>query len=104
MDKIQAHFSGKTISSNSEEAHSLYSKSYFGEPVGEKVLYSFTEALYLLDKGKAEVWHKNKILSLRNLLDKLRRLDKKIDVKYAVFKDLREKGYIVKTALKFGAE
>ena len=25
-------------------------------------------------------------------------------IKYAVFKDLREKGYIVKTALKFGAD
>ena len=30
--------------------------------------------------------------------------DKKIQIKYPVFKDLRERGYIVKTALKFGAD
>ena len=104
MDKIKAQLSGKIISSNSEEAYSFYDKSHFGEPAGEKVQYSPTEALYLLDKGKMLVSCKNKILSLKNLMEKIRKIDKKIDVKYPVFKDLREKGYIVKTALKFGAE
>ena len=37
-------------------------------------------------------------------MDKFKRIDKKIQIKYPVFKDLREKGYIVKTALKFGAD
>jgi len=38
------------------------------------------------------------------LLRRLKRKDKKFDTKYAAFSDLRGKGYIVKTALKFGAE
>jgi tRNA-intron endonuclease len=104
MDKIMAHFSGKTISSNSEEAHSLYEKSFFGEPAGEKIQYSLAEALYLVDMGKMEVFHKNKKLPLRNLMEKLKKIDRKMDVKYPVFRNLREKGYIVKTGLKFGAE
>jgi len=37
-------------------------------------------------------------------MNKFKRIDKKIQIKYPVFKDLREKGYIVKTALKFGAD
>src|SRR3989339_197191 len=35
---------------------------------------------------------------------KFNKIDKKIHIKYLVFKDLRDKGYTVKTALKFGAE
>ena len=38
------------------------------------------------------------------LLNKLEKIDRKFKTKYIVFKDLRGKGYIVKTALKFGAE
>ena len=104
MDKIIAYLSGSIISSNSTEAHSLYHKSQFGEPSGEKVQYSPMEALYLLEKGKMEVRHKNKEMSSKNLMESLRKVDNKINIKYPVFKDLREKGYIVKTALKFGAE
>ena len=37
-------------------------------------------------------------------MKKLRKQDKKIETKFYVFSDLRKKGYIVKTALKFGAE
>jgi tRNA-intron endonuclease len=37
-------------------------------------------------------------------MNKLKKFDTKIHLKYPVFKDLREKGYIVKTALKFGAD
>jgi tRNA-intron endonuclease len=104
MIKIIAHFSGNSIFSNSEEAHSLHSKSNFGEPFGEKIQYSPTEAIYLIEKGKMEIYSNKKKLSYKNLIDKLRKVDKRIEIKYPVFKDLREKGYIVKTALKFGAD
>ena len=63
-----------------------------------------SEALYLVEKNKIEILQKNKILSFEELLKKLSKIDKKIQIKYPVFKDLREKGHIVKTALRFGAE
>ena len=50
MKKIEAHIVGRIISTNSSEAHSLYKKSCFGEPVGEKIQYSFSEALFLVEK------------------------------------------------------
>ena len=37
-------------------------------------------------------------------MNKLKKIVKKIQIKYPVFNDLRERGYIVKTALKFGAD
>ena len=44
------------------------------------------------------------MLKEEQFIKKLKRLDKKIETKFSVFEDLRKKGYIVKTALKFGAE
>lgn len=104
MKKFQAHIIGEVVSTNSAEAHSLFKKSHFGEPKSGKVQYSLSEALFLVDKGKIEVLSKNKKLSFNDLINKFKKIDKKIQIKYPVFKDLREKGYIVKTALKFGAE
>jgi len=104
MNKFPSHIIGEIISSNDAEAHSLYKKSSFGEPVRGKIQYSLSEALFLVEKNKIEIFSRNKKISEKELLNKLKRIDKKIQIKYPVFKDLREKGYIVKTALKFGAD
>ena len=104
MKKIKANITGQIISSNSSEAYSLYKKSVFGEPNGEKVQYSLSEVLFLVEKKKMEIFSGNKQILQKDLINKFRRIDKKIQIKYPVFKDLRKKGYIVKTALKFGAD
>lgn len=104
MNKIQAHIVGEIISSNSSEAHGIYKKSCFGEPKGDKIQYSVSEALYLVEREKLEIYSRGKKIPKEELMNKFKRIDNKIQLKYPVFKDLREKGYIVKTALKFGAE
>ena len=104
MEKIHASMMGASISSNSQDAFSLYTKSNFGEILGEKIQYSFPEALFLAEKGKIVVFHGKKALSSRELMKKAYSSDKRIGIKYPVFKSLREKGYVVKTALKFGAD
>ena len=101
---IIAQFVGEKINSVSEEAFSLFEKSRFGEKLKEKIEYSYVEVLFLIEEGKMEVYFGDKKIDLEKLMGKLRKLDKKIDVKYTVFYDMRKKGYIVKTALKFGAE
>ena len=104
MQKIKAYFLGSTISSNSSEAHLLFNRNHFGEKSNEKIQYSPSEALFLVETNRMEVLIKNKKLSFDELTKKLLRVDKKIQTKYPVFRDLRKKGYIVKSALKFGAE
>ena len=104
MKKIKAYIVGENISSNTSEALTLHNKSSFGEKVGEKIQYSILETLFLVEKKKMEVFSQSKIVSEKDLMNKFKRIDKKIQIKYPVFKDLREKGYVVKTALKFGAE
>jgi len=104
MEKIKANIVGSEISSNSKQAHFLFQKSNFGEKIEDKIHYLPVEALFLLDQKKIEVFQKNKKLTKQELISKIQKSDKKVQTKYIVFKDLRKKGYIVKTALKFGAE
>lgn len=104
MKKIQAQLTKHSISSNSQEAFTLQKKSSFGERVEDKIQYSLSEVLYLVNIGKLEVFSNKKKILKKDLLKKLQRLDKKIELKFSVFKDLRKKGYIPKTALKFGAD
>ena len=104
MEKINAYLIGELVSSTDSDAFSLYEKSRFGEINEDKVQYSLTEAWYLFEKGKIEIFSNKKKLSKKDLIEKFMRIDKKIQIKYPVFKDLREKGYTVKTALKFGAD
>jgi len=101
---INSIFSGKNVTSNSTEAKNLYSKSRFGEPVDEKIQYSIVEALYLLEKKKIEIKEKSRKISLKKFKEKIEEIDPKIQTKYTVFKDMRSRGYLVKTALKFGAD
>ncbi len=104
MKPIKAYLVNGLIFSNEPEARTLYEKSVFGEPLEEKIQYTLSETIYLLEKGKIELFSKTKKIPKSEAINKFRRIDKKIGTKYIVFKNLREKGYIVKTALKFGAE
>ncbi len=104
MDKIKTYITKEIISSTDSNAFSLYEKSHFGEPKDDRIQYSLAEALFLLEKGKIEIFSGNKKISKNDFVEKCRRIDKKIQIKYPVFKDLRERGYIIKTALKFGAD
>jgi tRNA-intron endonuclease, archaea type len=105
MVKIKAMLVSEKVVSNTAEAQNLFSNSRFGEKLGEKILYSLPEALFLVQNKKMElVDSRDKKLAEKEVLKKFERIDKKFKTKYLVFKDLRKNGYIVKTALKFGAE
>lgn len=101
---ITAHITSEKIVSPSSDAFSLYEKSRFGEKKERRIEYSPVEALYLVSKDKLVVFSGKKELDVDALMRKFKKKDKKLDVKLAVFSNLRKKGYVVKTALKFGAE
>ncbi len=101
---IKAQFTGENIFSNSSEAFGLYEKSRFGEKDGGRIQYLSVETLYLVENEKMEVLSGSKQLNFDDLMQKIKKKDKNIDSKYIVFSNLRKRGYIVKTALKFGAD
>jgi tRNA-intron endonuclease len=101
---IKAYFSGEGVFSNTKAAISMHSQSRFGELKDGKIYYSIPEALYLAEKKKMNVFFKGKKLSFEKFLDKAKEIDKRILTKLIVFRDMRNRGYVIKTALKFGAE
>jgi len=104
MEKIKAKLNGNIVSSNSSSAFSLLSSSNFGERLGEKVIYSIFEAFYLAEINKLNIFSGEKKLTRDEIERKFIRIDKSFNIKYPVFEALRKKGYIVKTALKLGAD
>lgn len=106
-EKIQAYLTEQKVLSNDETARQLNEKSCFGtlSEDKEKIIYGLPEVLYLVDTEKLKVLNlQGKEIPKEQLFKKIRRIDRKIQIKYPVYKDLRDRGYIVKTALKFGAD
>ncbi len=90
---------------DSDLARELYNQGRYGVIVEKKVQLSFLEAHFLLYKGRIQLKDKSgKKVSEQSFMRRAQRKEKHFWVKYNVFKDLRERGYIVKTALKFGAD
>jgi tRNA-intron endonuclease, archaea type len=106
-EKIKTIFyKGAIITESSDVARELYNQSRYGEQQQDgKIHLSLIEACYLLEKEKIElVDGRNHSLSFEEYLKKATKQDPNFFIRYAVFKDLRNRGYIVKTALKFGAD
>ena len=101
---IQTYITGDKVHSNASDAFSLYEKSRFGEKVNDRIEYAWIEALYLLSKKIINLKDKKKTLNLDQAIAKSKKHDKRIETKLTLFQDLRQKGYVVKTALKFGAD
>jgi tRNA-intron endonuclease len=77
----------------------------FGERKGDKVVYSMQEALFLVDNNKMDIYDsRQKNLSKGEIEKKFEKIDKRFKIKYIVFQNLRKKGFILKSALKFGAD
>ncbi len=80
----------------------LLSKHY-GNFEGNFLSLSLVEALYLVNLGWLEVKDK-KILSFEELYNYAKNIEERLCLKYLTYKDLRSRGYIVKTGLKYGAD
>ena len=96
----------RVLTENSDEARELYNQSRYGSLLEDgKVQLSLLEALYLLEKKRIGVIDgRKKKLSFNDFFKKAQKLEPNFWIRYSVFKDIRERGYIIKTALKFGAD
>src|SRR3989344_1405066 len=105
-EKIKALLLGeRVISDDNDTTKEIYEQSRFGEPKDGKIQYALVEALYLMEKGRMEISDdKNKIVDFDNYIKKARKFEPNFWIKYVVYRDMRSRGYIVKTALKFGAD
>lgn len=77
-------------------------KSHFGNLIDNRIELSLIEAAFLLEKGKINIFHDEKEYTLNEFITLLK--EKDLYIKYSVFRDLRNRGYIVKTGYKYGTE
>jgi len=96
----------RIVTENSNEARELYNQSRYGSMLPDnKVQLTYIETYYLCEKNKIEIYDwRNKKIDLDAFLKKAQKVEPHFWIRYCVFKDLRNRGYIVKTALKFGAD
>ncbi|MFP4119183.1 MAG: tRNA-intron lyase [Candidatus Woesearchaeota archaeon] len=96
----------RVLTEASDSARELNNKGAFGTLLEDgKVQLSLTEALYLLEKNKIIIVDgNNRPLDFEKFVRKASKVEPNFWIRYAVYKDLRDRGYVVKTALKFGAD
>lgn len=79
-------------------------KHGFGEKGEKELLLSPEEALYLLEKEKIAVENeRGKGLDYEGLMKAFMKLDREFPRKFIVFRDMRNRGFVVKTGFKFGS-
>lgn len=104
---VNSIFAGeRVITESSDDAREFYNQSRFGaQSESGKVELSLLEGLYLMEKGKLQVKSESgKEISFESYVKKAKKIEPNFWIRYCVFKDMRNRGYIVKTALKFGAD
>ena len=92
----------------------LYEEGFYGKPLGiakpkeeftQPLVLDAVEGLYLLNKKKVTVndIHGSKI-TFTDLMDRLSREIEGFEAKYSVYRELREKGYVVTPGIKYGCD
>ena len=95
---------GIVITENSQNAKELYEKKSFGTQLPDgRIKLSLIEALYLTERKKITIYTTKKKLTIEEIYKKAQK-EHDFKVRYPVYKDFRDRGYIIKTALKFGAD
>ncbi|MEK6946253.1 MAG: tRNA-intron lyase [Nanoarchaeota archaeon] len=106
-EPVKAYFSKeRVLTESSDPARELYNQSRYGTLLEDgRVQLSLIEALYLVDKKKMIAYDsRNKVIDSESLLKKSQKTEPNFWIRYCVYKDIRNRGYIIKTALKFGAD
>lgn len=105
--KVKAIFTReRVLTEDCDAARELYDKSRYGKLTeNNKLQLSLSEALYLLEKDKLEIFDsRKKPINAEGFIHKAQKIEPNFWIRYCVLKDMRNRGYIIKTALKFGAD
>jgi tRNA-intron endonuclease len=96
---------GDRVILSGNAAGRIHQRGFFGKPIGGgRLQLAPVEALYLVERGKLEVYEGDSRIDFDGLMRRFSKDDKLLPLKYAVYSDLRNRGHVVRTGLKFGAD
>ena len=99
---MNSELSGDLVIIREGNIAKIHEKSHYGNMTEDGLELSLIEALYLMEKGKLEVNIDSDDVTIEKLIKLIR--GQGSFANYIVFKDLRNRGYIVKTGFKYGSE
>ncbi|UYP44374.1 hypothetical protein NEF87_000659 [Candidatus Lokiarchaeum ossiferum] len=96
----------KVILPFSLTSQQLFDKNYFGTQLPDKQLeLEIVEALLLIERSRLKVFNvQNQEMTAEQILALYSKHDEKIWVKYLVYRDIRQRGYIVRTGYGEGID
>ena len=96
-ERLSGKLSGDRVLLGPKAMPELYNQGYFGRPMGQDLELSLVEATYLLDRSRIRVISDSdgQELDFKALFQISSSLEKGFEFRYVVYKDLRERGYIV---------
>ncbi len=90
------------IEEGSKRPIALHEKSKFGKIEADFLHLSLIEACYLLEKGRLNIYEDDVKCSVGYLIDLIKEQD--LYAKYIVYRDLKDRGFVIKTGFKYGSE
>jgi tRNA-intron endonuclease len=99
---------------NVEDSRKLFSSGYYGKPIGipkpkfdeidVPLILDLIEGLYLLETKKIIIYKEKKKIMVGDMVEICKKEYHDFDKKYLVYKNFRDKGYIINPGLKFGCD
>ena len=97
-----------------KDSQKLFTQGYYGKPIGiakpkldeidAPLILDLIEGYYLLQKSKLTIFKLKKKVTEKQMLEICRKEYHNFDKKFLVYKNFRDKGYIVNPGIKFGCD
>jgi len=97
-----------------KDSQNLFKHGYFGKPIGipkpktdeinVPLILDLIEGCYLQEISKIKIYKNNKKISLNEIIKICKKEYHNFDKKFQVYKDFREKGYVINPGIKFGCD
>ena len=99
---------------NIEDSRKLFSSGYYGKPIGipkpkfdeidVPLILDLIEVFYLLEIKKISIYKDKKKITIDAMTEICKKEVHDFDKKYLVYKNFRDKGYIINPGIKFGCD
>ncbi|MBA4436818.1 MAG: tRNA-intron lyase [Nitrosopumilaceae archaeon] len=99
---------------NIEDSKKLFSEGYYGKPIGmpkpkiEEIdvplILDLIEGYYLLEKKKITITKLKQKIKTNEMIEICKQEVHDFEKKYIVYKNFRDKGYIINPGIKFGCD
>ena len=96
------------------DSRNLFSQGYYGKPIGipkpkpEEIdvplILDLIEGLYLLENKKISISKSKQKMTIEQMTEICQKEHHDFDKKYLVYKNFRDKGYIINPGIKFGCD